>query len=105
MVAGLGVEDGCERLVWIEEERFGGERRGGCECHFREAERQSRPLKAGIYYVLQICVSMTEDINQYSILYGILYTNKLFFGIDYYDYIYIYIYRERERERERVLTH
>lgn len=34
MVAGLGVEDGCERLVWIEEEIFGGERRGGYECHF-----------------------------------------------------------------------
>lgn len=42
MVAGLGVEDGRGRLVWIEEERFGGERRGGCECHFREAERQNR---------------------------------------------------------------
>ena len=73
MVAGLGVEDGCERLVWIEEERFGGERRGGCECHFREAERQSRPWKAGIYYILHICVNDRRNQSILDIIWHTVY--------------------------------
>lgn len=70
MVAGLGVEDGCGRLVWIEEERFGGERRGGCECHFREAERQNRLSKAGIYYIIYACQLLKKSINIQYYIYG-----------------------------------
>lgn len=55
MVAGLGVEDGCDGLVWIEEERFAGERRGGCECHFREAERQETFESGYVLYTTYMC--------------------------------------------------
>ena len=73
MGAGLGVEDGCERLVWIEEERFGGERRGGCECHFREAERQSRLESGYILCTTDMCVNDRRYQSIFDIIWHTVY--------------------------------